>query len=48
MFGTEACYYLKDCLDEYKGEYYRMFALLKQVIKDNNFDFYTRMAEIYS
>ncbi len=35
-------------LDEYQGEGWRMFALMKKVIKDNNFDFNKRMAEIYS
>ena len=39
--------YLNKKLDEYKGEYYRMFALMKKVIKDNNFDFNKRMDEIY-
>ena len=40
--------YLKSKLDEYKGEGWRMFALMKKVIKDNNFDFNKRMAEIYN
>ena len=39
--------YLKEKLDEYKGEGWRMFALMKKVIKDNNFDFDKRMREIY-
>ena len=47
MFGTEACYYLKKCLEKYKGNYYRMFALLKEVIKYNKFDFRYRMSQIY-
>ena len=34
-------------LDEYKGEGWRMFALMKKVIKDNNFNFNKRMNEIY-
>ena len=33
-------------LDEYKGEGWRMFALMKKVIDDNNFDFNKRMAEL--
>lgn len=33
---------------EYKGEYWRLFALLKKVIKDNNFNFDQRMREVYS
>ena len=31
----------------YNGEYYRLFAFLKQVIEDNNFDFSKRMQELY-
>lgn len=34
-------------LDEYKGEGWRMFALMKKVITDNNFDFDSRMEAIY-
>jgi hypothetical protein len=37
---------LKYKLDEYKGEGYRMFALMKKVIEDNNFDFNKRMIEL--
>ena len=37
---------LKSKLDEYRGEGYRMFALMKKVIEDNNFDFNKRMAEL--
>ena len=44
----DAVNYLDKKLDEYKGEYYRMFALMKKVIKDNGFDFNKRMEEIYS
>ena len=32
---------------DYRGEYWRLFALMKKVIKDNNFDFDKRMKEIY-
>lgn len=39
--------YLKEKLDEYKGEGWRMFALMKKIISDNNFDFNKRMREIY-
>lgn len=39
--------YLKSKLDEYKGEGWRMFALMKKVISDNNFDFNKRMSEVY-
>jgi hypothetical protein len=38
--------YLKAALDKYQGEGWRMFALMKQVIKDNNFDFTKRMVEL--
>jgi hypothetical protein len=40
--------YLNGKLYEYKGEGWRMFALMKKVIKDNNFDFKKRMEEIYN
>lgn len=46
--GAEAVGYLNSKLDEYKGEGWRMFALMKKVIKDNNFDFKVRMEEIYN
>jgi hypothetical protein len=45
---VEAVNYIRGKLDEYKGEYYRMFALMKKVIADNNFDFKKRMEEIYN
>ena len=47
-FGVNAVAYLNAKLDEYKGEGWRMFALMKKVIADNNFDFNKRMEEIYS
>ena len=47
-FGTEAMDILNSKLNEYQGEGYRMFALMKKVIADNNFDFDKRMKEIYS
>lgn len=37
---------LKNRLDTYQGEGWRMFALMKKVIKDNNFDFTKRMVEL--
>ena len=40
--------FLNSKLDEYKGEGWRMFALMKKVIADNNFDFKARMEEIYN
>lgn len=39
---------LKYKLDEYQGEGWRMFALMKKVISDNDFDFKKRMTEIYN
>jgi hypothetical protein len=46
-YGNSSISYLKAALDEYKGEGWRMFALMKKVIADNDFDFGERMAEIY-
>ena len=45
--GADAVAYISAKLDEYQYEYYRMFALMKKVINDNNFDFHARMEEIY-
>jgi hypothetical protein len=39
--------FLKSKLTEYQGEGWRMFALMKKVIEDNNFDFSARMEKIY-
>lgn len=47
-FGISAVALLEDKLDEYRGEGWRMFALMKKVIADNGFDFNERMKEIYS
>jgi hypothetical protein len=44
--GTDAVAFLNRKLDEYKDEGWRMFALMKKVIKDNNFDFNKRMREL--
>lgn len=46
-YGMSAVAFLNGKLDEYKGEGWRMFALMKKVIADNNFDFKVRMEEIY-
>ena len=46
--GAEAVEYLKVVLDEYYGEYYKMFALMNRVIEYNNFDFKKRMEEVYN
>lgn len=48
LYGIVAVNYLNEKLNEYKGEGWRMFALMKKVIADNNFDFNKRMSEIYS
>lgn len=47
IYGTEAVKVLNERLYQYKGEGWRMFALMKKVIADNNFDFKKRMSEIY-
>ena len=47
VYGIEAVKVLNERLYEYKGEGWRMFALMKKVIADNNFDWNKRMNEIY-
>ena len=47
-YGTNSMEYLKAALEEYYGEGWRMFALMKKVIADNGFNFNKRMKEIYS
>lgn len=47
-YGMSSMAYLKDVLKEYKGEGWRMFALMNKVIKDNNFDYDRRMKELYN
>ena len=47
-FGIGAVALLNKKLDEYKNNGWRMFALMKKVIADNNFDFKARMEEIYN
>lgn len=44
--GPSAVSFLEEKLDEYKGEGWRMFALMKKVIADNNFNFDKRMEEL--
>ena len=46
--GMDAVAYLNVKLDEYKGEGWRMFALMKKVIVDNGFDFKAAMRRIYN
>lgn len=38
----------ESAIDAYQGEGWRMFALMKKVIKDNDFDFYGEMNRIYN
>lgn len=47
-FGVQAMNILTRRLEEYKTQGWRMFAFMKKVIKDNDFDFNKRMNEIYS
>lgn len=39
---------LKEKLNEYQGEGWRMFAFMKKVIADNNFDFAKAMSKVYN
>lgn len=48
VYGAAAVSVLNSRLRAYKGEGWRMFALMNKVIADNNFDFKARMAEIYN
>ena len=48
VYGAAAMSVLQKRLNEYKGEGWRMFALMKKVIADNGFDFKARMSEIYN
>ena len=48
VYGAAAVSVLNKRLNEYQGEGWRMFALMKKVIEDNGFDFKKRMAEIYN
>ena len=48
VFKENSMRILNDKLNEYHGEGWRMFALMKKVIVDNNFDFNKRMSEIYN
>lgn len=48
LYGMGAVAFLNEMLKKYKGEGWRMFALMKKVIEDNNFDFKARMEEIYN
>lgn len=46
LYGTKAVRYISSKLDEYNGEGWRMFALMKKVIAINNFDYGARMHEL--
>ena len=46
LYGVNAVEFIESKLDEYKGEYYRMFALMKKVIADNNINTKTHIAEV--
>lgn len=48
VFGAAAVSVLNKRLREYKGEGWRMFALMKKVIADNNFNFAIAMDKIYN
>ena len=48
VYGAAAMSVLQKRLNEYQGEGWRMFALMKKVIEDNKFDFKKRMSEIYN
>ena len=48
LYGIDAMNYINAKLNEYQNEGWRMFALMKKVISDNDFDFNKRMEEIYS
>lgn len=48
IYATGAVNILNKKLDEYQGEGWRMFALMKKVISDNEFDFNKKMSEIYN
>lgn len=48
VYGIAAMIVLNNKLKEYQGEGWRMFALMKKVIADNNFSFADRMREIYN
>lgn len=44
--GDRAVKYINKMLNEYQGEGWRMFALMKKVIKDNNINTKTHIAEV--
>lgn len=48
IYDSEAINELNMRRKEYQGEGWRMFAFMKKVIEDNNFNFDRRMSEIYN
>ncbi len=48
VYGAAAMSVLNKRLREYKGEGWRMFALMKKVIADNNFNFDIAMDKVYN
>ena len=45
-YGVNSMVYLNSTLDAYKGEYYKMFALMNTVIADNGINTKTHIAEV--
>lgn len=48
LYGTAAMNELNMRLKDYQGEGWRMFAFMKKVIADNNFDFAKAMRKVYN
>ena len=48
LYGTAAMNELNMRLKDYQGEGWRMFAFMKKVISDNNFDFTKAMSKVYN
>ena len=48
LYGTAAMNELNMRLKDYQGEGWRMFAFMKKVIADNNFDFTKAMSKVYN
>lgn len=48
LYGMNAVRYVEEAADFYEGSYYKLFALLKKVISDNEFDFTFAMKNTYS
>lgn len=48
MTQSQSMAHLEKVLDEYQGQYWRMLALLKKVISDNNFSWKAAMDKVYN